>query len=95
MRYYAPGGGSDPIEDLCPCCGCPFEPAGELSELIGFRAVTARDAPGAQQGLVARLGALLDAPAARAQAHRDRRSHDDGDDAIAEAVALRRPDTTR
>lgn len=58
-RYYATGSGSDPIEELCPSCGCAFEPVGELSELVGFRVVTVRDTSAAQDGLVARLGALL------------------------------------
>ena len=67
-RYYTPGSRSDPIEDLCPGCGSPFEHVGDLSELVGMRAITARDAP--QQGLVERLGGLLARRAGEA-AHRD------------------------
>jgi hypothetical protein len=90
-RYYTPGDRADPIEDLCPGCGSPFEPVGELSELVGFRAITARDAP--QHGLVERLGGLLDRRA-REQARRDGRWEHDDDGAFAEAVALPRPETT-
>jgi hypothetical protein len=91
-RYYTPGGRVDPIEDRCPGCGSAFEPVGDLSELVGFRAITARDGP--QQGLVERLGGLLDRRA-REQARRDGRWADDDDGAIAEAAALPRPETTR
>ncbi len=90
-RYYAPGV-AEPIDVLCPCCGCAFEPAGELSELVGFRAVTASDASGPQHGLVGRLGGLLDRRA-HEQAHRDRECEEDG--AIAEAIALPPPQTSR
>jgi hypothetical protein len=90
-RYYRPGR-VDPIEDRCPDCGSAFEPVGDLSELVGFRAITARDGP--QQGLVERLGGLLDRRA-HEQARRDRRWADDDDGAIAEAAALPRPETTR
>jgi hypothetical protein len=89
-RYYTPGGRADPIEDLCPGCGLPFEPVGDLSELVGCRAITARDGP--QDGLVERLGGLLERRT-REHARRDGRcEHDDG--AFAEAVALPRPETT-
>ena len=84
-RYYTPGSGSDPIEDLCPGCGSAFEPVGDLSELVGFRAITIRDGP--QQRLVERLAALGDRRAGE-QAQRDERWADDNDGAIAEAVAL-------
>jgi hypothetical protein len=76
LRYHAPG---HLIDELCPRCGCPFEPVGELSELVGLRAITssggptARGAPGGQDAFVARVGDAL---------------------AAAEAVALPRPDTT-
>jgi hypothetical protein len=91
IRYYTAGDRGDPIEDLCPGCGSPFEPVGDLSELVGFRAVTTRDEP--QQGLVERLGGLLERRA-REQVNRDRRREHDDDDAIAEAIALPRPETT-
>lgn len=90
-RYYTPGGRVDPIEDRCPLCGSAFERVAELSELVGFRAITARDGP--QRGLVERLGGLLDRRA-REQARRDSRWADDGDDTIPEAIALPWPDTT-
>ena len=90
-RHHTPGGPVDPIADLCPGCGSAFEAVADLSELVGFRAITARDGP--QQGLVERLGGLLDRRA-REQAHRDRRWEHDDDLAIAVAVALPRPETT-
>jgi hypothetical protein len=90
-RYYTPGGPADPIEDLCPGCGSAFEPVGHLSDLVGFRAITARDGP--QQGLVERLGGVLDRQA-HEQARRDRRWAHDDHGPIAEAVALPRPETT-
>ena len=90
-RYYTPGGRDDPIEDRCPDCGCAFEPVADLSELVGFRAITAHDGP--QHGLVERLGGLLDRRA-REQAARERRSEHDDDGLIAQAVALPRPETT-
>jgi hypothetical protein len=91
-RHHVPGGRADPIADRCPGCGSAFQPVDDLSELVGFRAITARDSP--QEGLVERLGGLLDRRA-REQADRDRRSEHDDDGAIAEAVALPHPKTTR
>jgi hypothetical protein len=88
-RYYTPGRRADPIEDLCPFCGAAFEPVAELTELVGFRAITARDGP--QRGLVERLGGLLDRRAGE-QARNDSRSTGGGD-AIPEAIALPHPET--
>ena len=31
----------DPAGDLCPECGGPLEPVGQLAEVFGFRRVTA------------------------------------------------------
>jgi hypothetical protein len=31
------------VADLCPDCGALLEPVGELSEVVGFRAITFRD----------------------------------------------------
>jgi hypothetical protein len=83
-------GGADPVEALCPGCGREFEPAGALSGLVGFQAVTAHDASGRQQGLVDRLGNLLERRA-REQADRDGRW--DGGGAKAQAAALHVPET--
>src|SRR4029079_19352103 len=57
-RYHTPGGRADPIEDLCPGCGSAFEPVADLSALVGLCEITTREGP--QQGLVERLGGLLD-----------------------------------
>jgi hypothetical protein len=90
-RCYVPGDRAGPIEDLCPGCGSPFEPVGDLSELVGFRAITARDAP--QRGLVQRLGLLVERRT-REQARYARRWEHDDDGALAASIALPRPETT-
>jgi hypothetical protein len=99
-RYSTPGGATDPIEHLCLGCGSAFVPVDELSELVGFRAITAHDrsaargAPGAQQAFVDRIANLLDRRAAAADARANAECWTDGDTATAEAVALPRPETT-
>ena len=86
-RHY----GAEPVEEVCPDCGSAFEPVTDLSELVGFRAISAPD--DRQQGFVDRLVDVLDRRA-REHADRDRRAeHGDGG-AIAQAVALPRPETT-
>lgn len=100
-RLYHAGGPGDLIDDLCPGCGSAFEPAGVLAELVGFRAIGARDraAEDGEQGphdrLVDRLGDLLDRRALEAQVRADaERWADDHGSSTAEAVALPRPETT-
>jgi hypothetical protein len=59
-RYYTPG---DPLEEICPSCGCAFVAVGELSEIVGYRAITAHDRTAAgtsSPGFVDRLGDLLE-----------------------------------
>ena len=73
-RYYTPGDRADPIRDLCPSCGCMFVPVDELSELVGFRAITARDGSSTRtspHGFVDRLGDLLERRAREARARHD------------------------
>jgi hypothetical protein len=41
-RLYVVGGPTEQNPALCPDCGSAFEPAGELAELVGYRAVTAK-----------------------------------------------------
>jgi predicted amidophosphoribosyltransferase len=31
--------------DLCPLCGRPLQPVGELAELVGYRSVAPREPP--------------------------------------------------
>jgi Zn-finger nucleic acid-binding protein len=45
-RCQSAAGRGDLIDDLCPDCGAPWEPAGELSSVLGFRLITVRH-PGA------------------------------------------------
>ena len=45
-RLYSPTGAGDPVGDLCPGCGSLLEPVGELSEIVGFRAIRLRDEAG-------------------------------------------------
>jgi hypothetical protein len=53
------------VGDLCPECGALLEPAGELAEVVGFRAIKPRDgttaagAPGTHQQMANRVGDLV------------------------------------
>jgi hypothetical protein len=42
-RLSTPGGRAEVVDDLCPGCGSPLEPVVELAELVGFRAISARE----------------------------------------------------
>jgi hypothetical protein len=49
-RVWRDGPATDHVDDLCPGCGGPLEAAGDLSELVGLRALRVRPArrrPGA------------------------------------------------
>ena len=39
-RLYSEATGADLIEDLCPRCGSPLEPVGELAEIVGFQSMS-------------------------------------------------------
>jgi hypothetical protein len=99
-RLYHAGGPADLVDDLCLGCGSAFEPVHELTELVGFRAITSRDhsaeggASGTHQRLVDRLGDVLDRRALQAQARLEAVRWDDDGGAVAEAVAMPRPETT-
>jgi hypothetical protein len=100
-RLYDGGRPADLTGDPCPGCGVALEPVSELTELVGFRAITTGDhsavrgAPSRHGGIVDRLGDLLDRRALQAQARLDaERCGEDGGGALAEAVALPRPETT-
>jgi hypothetical protein len=44
-RVWRDGPAADHVDDLCPGCGGPLEAAGDLSELIGLRALRTRPRP--------------------------------------------------
>ena len=41
-RVWRDGPAAEHLEDLCPGCGGPLEAVGELTELVGLRALRAR-----------------------------------------------------
>jgi hypothetical protein len=100
-RLHDPDVPADLLDELCPSCGFALERAGDLAELVGFRAITTHDraAEGGRgrtrQSLVDHLGDLHERRALQAQARLDaQRWLDEGESAAAEAVALPRPETT-
>jgi hypothetical protein len=73
-RLYSAAASADLVGDLCPDCGSPLEPVGELAEIVGFRSI--------ESGHGARREAIL------AQARLDaERGIDDGGSFSPEAVA--------
>jgi hypothetical protein len=99
-RLYYAGRPPELVGDLCPDCGALLEPVGELTEIVGFRAIRARDSaaygggPGRHQQIAdsvddfyARRAAIL------AQARLDaERWVDEGGSLCAAAIALPRPE---
>ena len=106
-RLYSVAGPPDLVGDLCPGCGSLLEPVGELAEIIGFQAINPRvgaaddRAPGPPRRIADRVHDLLPLRAAirsRVPRHDARRVDDGGSvgpEAVAEAMALPVPDTTR
>jgi hypothetical protein len=41
-RVWREGAAEEHVADLCPGCGGPLEPVGDLSELVGLRCLRAR-----------------------------------------------------
>jgi hypothetical protein len=41
-RLYSAAASADLVGDLCPGCGSLLEPVGDLTEIVGFRSITAR-----------------------------------------------------
>ncbi len=39
-RLHSPAG---PARDLCPGCGSPLEPVGDLAEIVGFQSIAPSD----------------------------------------------------
>jgi hypothetical protein len=87
-RLHSAGSPADDVGDLCPGCGAPLEPVGELAEIVGFRSIKPGDnAPDGDAPILALRKAI------RAQARRDaERWLDDGGsfnpEAVAEEMAL-------
>ena len=78
-----------------------LERAGDLAELVGFRAITTDDRAAesgrarTRQSLVDRLGGLHERRALKAQARLDpQRGVDQGESPAAQVVALPRPEST-
>jgi hypothetical protein len=102
-RLYSAAGPADPVGDLCPGCGSPLEPVGELAEIVGFQSIKPRDGaadgsrPRRHQPIAGRVDALFaHREAILAQARLDAvRWVDDGGsfrpEAVAQAMALRPP----
>jgi hypothetical protein len=42
-RLYSAASPTDLVGDLCPECGSPLEPVGELAEVVGFRSIKSPD----------------------------------------------------
>jgi hypothetical protein len=42
-RLYSAAAVADLLSDRCPRCGSPFEPVGELAEIVGFQSITPHD----------------------------------------------------
>ena len=97
-RLPTPDGPDHLFDEMCPDCGSALERAGDLAELVGFRAITSHDraAEGSRatthHSSVDSLGDLHARRAPEAQARRDIERWSDS--AAAEAVALPRPETT-
>ena len=59
-RQYSAAGPREVVGDLCPGCGSPLEPVGDLTEIVGFRSI-AHD-HGADDLLALREAILFRAP---------------------------------
>jgi hypothetical protein len=68
------------LEDLCPGCGGPLETVGELSELVGLRALRARPKQrfAAPPDLSSRISAQIRETIAHNDAERQRRIDAEG-----------------
>jgi hypothetical protein len=60
-RMSSAAGTDGLVGDLCPYCGSPLEPVGDLAEIVGFQSIKAREGgaedrpPGAYQRLADRV----------------------------------------
>jgi len=44
-RLHSAAAPADVLGDLCPRCGSPLEPVGELAEIVGFQSIRQRNSP--------------------------------------------------
>lgn len=100
-RLYSKGSPADLVGDLCPDCGTLLEPVDEVSEVLGFRSIKARDRAmrrnprGSHERNADRIGDFLtrrQAIVAQAQVDAEQWLDDAGRFSSA-AVALARPET--
>src|SRR5215210_7798367 len=94
IRRHSAGRSADVVSELCPECGAPLEPVGELSEIIGFRSTTSREGAADAPGTHARTAEPADAflarrrlDLARARIHAER-SIEDAAGLCTEAIPL-------
>lgn len=101
-RLYSAASPPDLVGDLCPECGSLLEPVGELAEIVGFRAIKARDgaagggALSSRRRLSDRVGDLIarrEAVQVQARLDAQRWVDDGGSFRAAEAVSLPLPET--
>ena len=98
-RLYVSGKAAELVGDLCPECGSLLEPVTHLSELVGYRSITARDGAAVtpQSGPHRRIADLLDESIARQASRLERDLLDperwlaESDEPAAAAVALPHP----
>jgi hypothetical protein len=100
VRLYVQGDPLELVGDLCPECGSLLQPAGELSELVGFRSIKSLNgkADSAESSAHQGVADLIEAVAVRRAAMLDHDSLEpeewlDVDSGHAEAVAASRPVT--
>jgi hypothetical protein len=102
-RLYSEAVPADLVGDLCPGCGSLLEPVGELTEIVGFRAIEDRGGaaddspPGTHDRIADRVDdffARREAILAQARLDAERWIDDGGrfsTEAVAEAMALPTP----
>jgi hypothetical protein len=103
-RLYSAAALTDLVSDLCPGCGSPLEPVGDLAEIVGFRSIGQRDddaddrrprRPRRWAGRVDALFAHRDALLAQERLDAGRWVDDDGSfspETVAQAIALPVPE---
>jgi hypothetical protein len=75
-RVWREGPAADHVDDLCPGCGGPLEPVGDLSELVGLRSLRSRPRPAHRRppDLSERISEQIRKTIARNDAERRRRA---------------------
>lgn len=90
-RLYVATGPPEQPKELCPGCGSPLQPVGELAEVFGFRAVKSGGSAAELEGAAVQR---RDAISAQARLDADRWL-DDGGRVRDETVPLPRPKSIR